>query len=370
MTRPGDCLRVLACALALLCAALVSVGTTVAAERESTDEAIFFLDPSVTLAQILRAEPVAEPVTEPIGGIAAENSPTTEPWIETLPEDAAPLGTPAGPDAYTNPDGTLLGPDDYFEYAPNDFTWQVGPSGIIYRSYLAGPHEPRISITPMFSSSHAIWDATVGGRGGVVRYGDRDPLHPQGWQLDVYGASIVRMDAEHHQDLNSADFVFGFPITYGVDNWQFKLGYAHLSSHLGDEYSIRYPDVDRINYVRDGLVFGTSWFPREWCRVYAEYDWAFHTSGGANPVHFQFGNELSYGGPTGLHGSPFLAVNARLRQENDYGGDLTIQTGWLWRGDTGKTFRLGFHYFNGKSSQSQFFNTFEDQIGLGLWYDF
>lgn len=261
---------------------------------------------------------------------------------------------------------SLLSPE------PSGYVWQVAPSGIIYRSYLAGPHEPRIGITPFFSANHAYWDATVGGRGGVLRYGDCDPLHPHGWQLDVYGAAIVRMDAENHQDLNSADYVFGFPITYGVDNWQFKFGYAHLSSHLGDEYAIRYDGAldDRINYVRDGLVFGSSWFPVPACRLYGEFDWAFHNSGGAEPIAFQFGNELSHPGPTGLSGSPFLAVNGRMRQDVDYGGDVTAESGWLWRGETGKVFRIGAHYYNGKSSQSQFFDTSEEQIGMGLWYDF
>jgi hypothetical protein len=28
------------------------------------------------------------------------------------------------------------------------------------------------------------------------------------------------------------------------------------------------------------------------------------------------------------------------------------------------------HYYNGKSSQSQFFDVSEEQIGMGLWYDF
>ena len=207
----------------------------------------------------------------------------------------------------------------------------------------------------------------------MLRYGDSDPLHPQGWQLDVYGAAIVRMDAEHHQDLNSADYVFGFPITYGVDNWQFKFGYAHLSSHLGDEFAIRNPGAldDRVNYVRDGLVFGTSWFPVPALRLYGEFDLGLpHPAAAPNRSEFQFGNELSHPGPTGLHGSPFLALNGRMRQEINYGGDLTAETGWLWRGDTGEVFRIGAHYYNGKSSQSQFFNTCEEQIGMGLWYDF
>jgi hypothetical protein len=106
------------------------------------------------------------------------------------------------------------------------------------------------------------------------------------------------------------------------------------------------------------------------CRVYGEFDWAFHHSGGAAPIMFEFGNELSRPGPTGMRGSPFLALNGRLRQEVDYGGDLTAESGWLWRGETGKVIRIGAHYYNGKSSQSQLFNDSEQQIGLGLWYDF
>lgn len=296
--------------------------------------------------------------------------------IDELPNVAMPESTtPFGPPDFEFRAQPPIadGYHDYDEYAPGNFFWQVAPSGLIYRSYWAGPVEPRIGITPFFSENHSYWDATVGGRGGIFRYGDCDPLHPQGWQLDAYGAAIVRMDPENRQDLMASDFVFGFPITYGIDNWQFKVGYSHLSSHLGDEYAIRYQGTldDRINYVRDGVVFGASWYPVWACRLYGEVDWAMiNTSGGAKPIALQFGTELSKPGPTGTHGSPFLAINGRMREDVDYGGDATAQTGWVWRGETGKTFRIGAHYYNGKSSQAQFFRTSEQQIGMGLWYDF
>jgi len=32
--------------------------------------------------------------------------------------------------------------------------------------------------------------------------------------------------------------------------------------------------------------------------------------------------------------------------------------------------RIGLHYLNGKSTQYQTFTKNEQQIGLGLWYDF
>ena len=259
------------------------------------------------------------------------------------------------------------------ESPTGEWTWQWLPAGLIYHSYMAGVHEPRMAIVAFYESGdRTLWDATLGGRVGLLRCGDCDPLFPQGFQLDFYGAAIARLDVENRQDLDSTDYVFGFPITYGVGNWQFKFGYAHLSSHLGDELALRDPDTldERVNYVRDAIVLGASCYPHPVWRQYAEVGWAFHNSEGAQPWEAQFGSELSLPGPTGPAGTPFLAVNGRMREEHDFGGDLSIQAGWLRRGVFGQTLRFGVHYYNGKSSQFQFFDNFEEQIGLGLWYDF
>jgi hypothetical protein len=82
------------------------------------------------------------------------------------------------------------------------------------------------------------------------------------------------------------------------------------------------------------------------------------------------GAEYSPAGPTGPWGAPFFAVNGHLRQVNDFGGNVTAQTGWQWRGNTGHLLRIGMQYFNGMSEQGQFYNRFEEHIGGGLWYDF
>ena len=74
--------------------------------------------------------------------------------------------------------------------------------------------------------------------------------------------------------------------------------------------------------------------------------------------------------PTSIRGAPFFAVNGRIRQEVDFGGNLTAQTGWQWRGETGRLFRLGFHYLNGKTDLYQFFREHEEQFAVGLWYDY
>ena len=149
-----------------------------------------------------------------------------------------------------------------------------------------------------------------------------------------------------------------------------KFGYYHLSSHIGDEYLLKYPDFPRINYVRESLVSGLAVYLNPNLRLYSEAGYAFYIDGGAKPWEFQFGADFSPAEPTGLGGAPFFAINGHLRQENDFGGNMTVQTGWQWRGRTGHLLRFGMQYFNGMSDQYQFYNRFEEQIGAGLWYDY
>jgi hypothetical protein len=287
-----------------------------------------------------------------------------EPAFAPVPYEAGGVMTPTGAPAIE------LG-----AYESTGWNLEVLPDGIIYRSYLAGPREPRLG-TQLFHNetasprSELLWDGTVGGRRGLFRYGNSNPADPEGWQLDLEGAAIVRLNLDENRDVDASDFRFGVPLTYGEGDTQYKFGYYHLSSHLGDELITRTGVNSRINYVRDAIIFGVSHELTPAVRVYGETAYAFFTAGGAEPWEFQFGVEYAQPGPTGPHGTPFVATNAHLREEVDFGGDWNFQTGWLWRGATGSTFRVGMQYMNGKSTQYQFFNRNEEQIGVGFWYDF
>ena len=94
-------------------------------------------------------------------------------------------------------------------------------------------------------------------------------------------------------DLETADFRWGLPLTYGRGPWEYKLAYYHLSSHLGDEYMVSHPNVNRINFVRDAFVLGAAYRYREALRIYGEVGYLFHNDGGAKPWEFQFGAEYS-----------------------------------------------------------------------------
>lgn len=260
-------------------------------------------------------------------------------------------------------------------------TMQWFPNGLIYRSYLGSQRESRFACV-LTKDQHLgwLWDVSLGGRVGLVRYGSGPDFWPDGWQVDIEGAAFPRLDPWGvSTPLLSTDFRFGIPITHGQGPWRFKTGYYHISSHLGDEYMIATPDFTRYNYSRDAFIlafsyyFGRSPATRYDWRCYAEVtwaDWAKSRGGVAEPWEFLFGVEyspaLEFRG-----GAPFATIHAHLREEARFGGHFSVQAGWqLERGPSGALFRFGGEYVNGKSTQGSFFKEYENRIGVGMWYDF
>jgi len=105
----------------------------------------------------------------------------------------------------------------YFEEA---WTWQCFPDSLLYQSYLAGNKEPRFGTQWIHEKDIGWqWDAILGGRAGLLRYGTVNSPWPEGWQLDIEGAAFVRMNLEHDRDVDGADFRFGVPLTVRQGPW-------------------------------------------------------------------------------------------------------------------------------------------------------
>jgi hypothetical protein len=284
-----------------------------------------------------------------------------------------------GPPVYTPPSEEVLpprfiNPNERFDSAssnPDAWTFQVLPTGFMYRSYLAGVKESRMGTQLYWERKQGtLWDVTLGGRMPMLRYGTEDHFWPEGFQADLEGAAFPRLNPDDGRTVVSNDYRFGVPLTYRYGQWETKIGYYHSCSHLGDQYILEHPGVNRISVTRDVLVAGVGYRPIRDIRIYSEAGWAFSTYGESAPWDFQFGVEYSPARPNGYHGAPFVAINGHLRQEVNFGGEFVVQSGWQWRGDSGQLWRFGLHYLNGMSNQYQFLNQFEEQIGAGMWYDF
>jgi hypothetical protein len=300
------------------------------------------------------ANPAASPLAGPSGAL-----PVAPPVDLHAP---APAGEPS------------VAPQPFMPAETEPWSWQCLPEGIIYHSYLAGAKEPRFASQWVHDVNQGwIWDVTLGARVGIFRYGTTNAVHPEGWQLDMEGAAFPRLSLEESLDVWATDFRFGVPLTYGIGNYQTKFALYHECSHLGDELMLNHPETqaERINYARNCLVWGNSYYPVPDVRFYGEVGWSFQDGGGAKPWEFQFGMDYSPAQPTTLsHPAPFLAVNGHLRQDVNFGGNLVVQTGYQWRGPTNHLFRAGVEYYNGKSDEYEFFDKYENKVGLGVWYDF
>jgi hypothetical protein len=256
------------------------------------------------------------------------------------------------------------------ESAQYDWGWRLLPEGLVWRSYLAGVKEPRLSVVTTNSSEFgSIWDATMGGRVALLRYGTPNAYRPEGWELQIEAAAMPRIWPNRDSaPLISCDYRVGIPLVYAEGPWQFKTGYYHVSAHLGDEFMDLNPTVDRINYMRDAWMMAVGYYYTDNLRLFAESDYAFGADGGAEPWEFQFGADYS---PCVRGGAPFAAFYGNLKEELNYGGFFVVQAGWQWRGGAAmKTFRLGLEYINGASTQYEFYSQFEQQTGFGIWYDY
>ena len=253
------------------------------------------------------------------------------------------------------------------------WTSQLLPQGVMYPTYLAGRKEARLQSVIDYADGYGtIWDITLGGRAPVWRFGTTDAVQPEGWELEMEGAALLRLDWERHRSLAATDYRAGFPLVYGTKRWQFKTGYYHVSSHLGDQYLL---DKFRrkVHYVRDSIMFGLGFKPVPDVRLYTEIDYAFHCGQTTDPLELQFGVEYSPQFTPNMSNwvaRPFFASHGHLFQELDFGGYWATQLGTQWRSPTNSTMRVGAEYYMGCDDEYQFHTMYQRKYGVGFWYDF
>ncbi|QGJ70693.1 DUF1207 domain-containing protein [Planctomycetales bacterium 10988] len=250
------------------------------------------------------------------------------------------------------------------------WTFHVMPQGFVYHTYWASHAEPRLATHLIDEAGQdSLLDSTIGGRVGLFRYGPKNS--PEGWQLDVLGGAKLRQDPNEGLDVLATDYRYDILLTHGDGPHRYKYGFYHVSSHAGDEFLLKNPGFDRINFFRDVFVAGYSYYATPELRLYGEVGYGFNVEI-SEPWEVQFGLDYGPASATGISGAPFFAINAHLREELDFGGNLALQTGWAWRGEApgSGVLRTGLFYYNGGSPQFSFYYENEQQLGWGLWYDF
>ncbi|MBI4820769.1 MAG: DUF1207 domain-containing protein [Deltaproteobacteria bacterium] len=215
-----------------------------------------------------------------------------------------------------------------------------------------------------FESKHFYWDLGIGGRTGVLRW----DLHEGAFQLDAEAAVFARLDLERNREVLSADFLGGFIVAYDSgDDYQLKLEYRHVSSHLVDEYFETFAGARSNEYSRDAFILGMSAAPVDFLRIFSELGFGFVHRGPAGPWHFNLGLESA---SSELSAHPFVGLWTEISEDSGMRPQVDFQVGVEWRSEGMRSrLRVGVLGFFGPSPQLQFIDRIEASAGLGAWID-
>ena len=210
-----------------------------------------------------------------------------------------------------------------------------------------------------------------------------DPLHGD-LQIDITACvwADFNMSPSHHPngewaELITTDYLLAVPVSYAINKWSFRARIYHISSHLGDEFMVNQPEVQRLNPSFEAIDLFASYQATKGLRIYAGPGFILNSdkSFPMDTFYVEYGLEWRFMGLRyhyhRLYGAPFIAVDLQNWQINDYKISTTCQAGYEWSKlqGAGRKVRLFFEYHSGYS-EGQFFTTHTTYYAARLSWGF
>lgn len=244
------------------------------------------------------------------------------------------------------------------------------PDAELFPALIADPRQPRFSLsfqryeTPgeTFNAASVALGEYFALASGFL--GDSG-LSQFGIQAGVFALFNLQSPS---MDLINADYWVALPLSYRKGPWSTVLRLYHQSSHLGDEFILGNPGVDRINVSYEGLELLSA---HEWdyLRVYGGGGYLFHSSTDLDPLYVHVGTEFIYPGVFG--DSDFIAaLDVRSSEEVEWANSYSYQAGFELHGLTRRRVRLMLEHFRGRSPNGQFYQEKLRYTGIGLYLVF
>lgn len=248
------------------------------------------------------------------------------------------------------------------------------PRGDVFCSLLADPKRPH-----SFASYHRGTSPTLDTDVAAVGVGENFGLFRwRGLQVGIEAGIFSQFDLRTPSyDLVNADYIIGLPITFRYLGFSARMRVYHQSSHLGDEFLLRGPEVreERENLSFESLELILSQ-EISLIRLYGGGEYLFNR----NPENLE--KTLAHGGVEvrpeaqlfrlgNLGSARFIAgLDVKSSEEQDWA------IGWSARGGlevgradistTARRWSLMIEYYDGPSPYGQFYQENITYYGLGL----
>jgi hypothetical protein len=257
----------------------------------------------------------------------------------------------------------------------DDWDIDIFPSKVIWRPYLADPRQPHMGTKiemPVRHRDHVKIENTLGSSQPIALWTNpNDPRENSEWFIEA--ACFSRFDIHDAWNMDAADYKFGFPFVYRLDDLALKFNVFHLTSHLGDQFLTKGKDFGRSRavYHNEEMDFGGGWMPDDEWRFYLEGGYSMYTGPDTKSGRVQWGGEWVKAKPWKGWFTPYSAVDFSVRREQEWDLNTTIDAGIWLRGKSGANgFRLALEYYRGRDSQTQFKNLHEEFVALNISAEF
>ncbi|MCR4300635.1 MAG: DUF1207 domain-containing protein [Sulfuricaulis sp.] len=244
------------------------------------------------------------------------------------------------------------------------------PEQELFEPLLADPRQPRFSVSYLhyrspaseFSAASVAFGEYFGLASGFFGSSGSSQIGIQGGVFALFNLEAPS------SDLINADYWIGLPISYRKGPWSYVMRLYHQSSHLGDEFILGNPGINRVNLSYEDLKILASYEWERW-RVYGGGGYILNSEPDLAPKHIQGGVEYIKTRAAGRL-SLIAAADIQASEELDWRRSHSFQVGFELRSGSPRRVRLMLEHFRGHSPNGQFYRESLRYTGLGLYFGF
>lgn len=246
------------------------------------------------------------------------------------------------------------------------------PEGMLFKPLMADPRWPHFSA----SYQHFV-DAEEVRHGGSATFGETFPIIRLAWareraaDVGLQAAVFSLFDlAGESTDLINADYWVAIPANVRLGDFSALVRFYHQSSHLGDEFLLENPGVERINLSYEALEAILSQDLPLGLRVYGGGEFILHREPkDLDRPGIQAG--LEFRSPwTTARGTlrPVAGLDLQSTQEGDWDPAVSLRAGMQLEDPlfVSRRLQILFEYYVGSSPNGQFYPNDIQLFGLGL----
>lgn len=247
------------------------------------------------------------------------------------------------------------------------------PTGDLFKALIADPKEPRFYLSSrLFKIDSEKIHAAVGGYGEI--FGLYRRINRSGgwsWQANFGGGAHAQFNLNAPSlDLVNTDYLIGFPFSFRKGKESYRFALYHQSSHLGDEFLLRYDGIERIELSYETIEL-TGSYEYGKTRIYYGADYIVHQGPtDIKPAAVHGGVEYYDTKTVVGRGRLVGGWDVKSDQEHDWSLNSSLKIGLQYDGSTsnGRYIRVLVEGYKGFSPYGQFYTSVERiaYVGLGI----